>query len=301
MTAPTPVAGARVEHTGRGIALLVAAVFSFAVMEAVAKWLARSYPPPMITWARYFLHALLMLVVLWPRMGARLLATHRPGMQIVRGGLLGLSSLVFFTSLTVLPLADAGAIGAITPILVTVLAIRFLKERPPPGTWWALAASFGGVLLIVRPGFGALSWWAMLPICSSLCYATYQLMTRRLAGVDDSETTQFFGAAVAGVVLSAVVPFFWRFPVSAFDMALFASTGVIGWFGHMLLVRAFDHASATTLAPFSYAHLVGSLTLGFAVFGNLPDGPALVGMGVIVATGVWMALRRRMPVEPVED
>ena len=293
--------GAARPQAARGIVLVVAAVCSFAVMEATVKWLSLRYPVPLIVWARYFFHAALMLVMLWPRFGRRLFATRRPGLQLVRGTVLGLSSMLFFGGLSLMPLADASAIAGITPILVTVLAVRFLHERAPPGTGWALGASFLGVLLIVRPGFSVFAWGALLPLASAFCYAAYQLMTRRLTGVDDGVATLFIGAAVATVVTAAGLPFFWRAPSAPSDLLVFAATGAIGAFGHLLLVRAFEHAPATLLAPFTYVHLVAALALGLLVFGNFPDPFALAGMAVIVATGVLMALRHRVPVVPLED
>jgi drug/metabolite transporter (DMT)-like permease len=288
-------------HAGHGIALVISAVCSFALMEALVKWLSSIYPVPMVVWARYFFHVLLMLLVLLPRLGRRLVTTRRPGMQLVRGAVLGLSSMFFFAGLSLMPLADASALTAITPILVTLLAVRFLRERAPRGAWWALAGSFCGVLLIVRPGFGVFSWPALLPLASTLCYAGYQLMTRRLAGVDDAFATLFIGAAVATLLMSAVVPFFWLAPETPLHLFAFVVVGAIGAVGHLLLVRAFEKAPASLLAPFTYVHLVAAIGLGVLVFGNFPDAPSLAGMAIIVASGVWLALRQRQPVLPPED
>lgn len=285
----------------RGIALIVAAVFTFSIMEAMVKWLARSYPVPLIVWARYFTQALMMVALLGPRVGARLVRTRRPGLQALRGLLLGLSSMFFFSSLVWLPLADASAIAAVTPILVTVFAIRLLGEHAPRGTWWALAISFAGVLLVVRPGSAVFQWAALLPLVNAFCYAGYQLATRRLAGDDDGVATLFIGTAVAAALTSVVLPFQWRPPQTALDAAMFFAIGAFGGVGHGLLVRAFEQASATLLAPFAYVHIVFALGLGMAVFGNFPDAPALAGMVLIVATGVWMAMRQRVPIEPVEE
>jgi len=279
----------------KGVALLVCAICSFTLLDATAKHLSATYPVPMIVWARYFFHVVLLALLFGPRMGTRLVRTRRPLMQLVRGAMLGLSSLFFFLGLAYLPLADAGAIASIAPILVTVLAVRFLGERAPAGTWWALAVSFAGVLLIVRPGSSVFSWAALLPMCTAFCFATYQLLTRRLSGVDDGMATLFLGGLVSAVIMCAVVPLFWTSPRSGLDAAMLVATGAIGAFGHMLLVRAFDHAPATLLAPFGYTQLVAAITVGWLVFGNFPDAIALGGMALIVASGVTMAVRQRAP------
>jgi drug/metabolite transporter (DMT)-like permease len=294
-------AAARPAHPIQGILLLISAVCCFAVMEAIVKWLSARNPVEMIVWARYFFHTLLLVVFLGPGLGMGLLKTRRPALQWLRGAILGVSSILFFAGLRVLPLAEAASLTAIAPILVAVLAVRLLGERAPPGTAWALALSFAGVLLIVRPGSAVFTWAALLPLGSALCYCGYQLLTRKLSLIDDSRVTQFIGALAATLLLSLPLPLAWRMPEQSVDIALMAATGAIGGFGHLLLVRALDLAPASLLAPFTYFHLVVALVLGVVVFGNLPDPIALGGMGLIVTTGVIMAIRQRRVIEPVEE
>jgi drug/metabolite transporter (DMT)-like permease len=85
------------------------------------------------------------------------------------------------------------------------------------------------------------------------------------------------------------VPFFWRPPETAWHASLFLVMGMLGAGGHFVLIRAFEHAPASVLAPFVYAQLVMVLILGWLVFDTFPDGPSLVGMGIIVASGAWIA------------
>src|SRR5690606_398715 len=103
-----------------GVVLVVAAVSSFSVLDSFAKHLSQQYPLPMVIWARYFIHAAIMVALLWPRMGPRLIATQRPGLQLARGAVLGFSTLFFVTGLSMMPLAEASAITLIAPILLTL-------------------------------------------------------------------------------------------------------------------------------------------------------------------------------------
>ena len=277
-----------------GIGLAVAASVSFAVLDATVKLLIeQGYPAPMVAWARYAFHVGAMAVLLWPRRGASLLSTRRPGLQALRGVFLGLSSITFFGALAVLPQAEATALIATAPILVTVVAVRWMKERAPRGTWLALAASFAGVLLIIRPGGALFGPAALLPLLAAVFAAGYSLTTRRLAGVDDGVATLFIGGVVATTMLSGLVPLFWVAPTAWWHVALAVVAGLIGAGGHLLLVRAYERANASTLAPFTYAHTVAALGTGWLLFGSFPDRPALLGMALIVATGVAMALTRR--------
>src|SRR5690606_21131492 len=111
--------------------------------------------------------------------------------QFARGLGLGLSTLFFVTGLSMMPLAEASAITLVTPILLTVLAVRVLREKAPSGTWWALAVSFCGVLLIVRPGGQVFGWAALFPLATAISFAGYQILTRKLAGIDDGLATLF--------------------------------------------------------------------------------------------------------------
>jgi drug/metabolite transporter (DMT)-like permease len=276
-----------------GILLAVAASGLFAVLDAIAKHLSHIYPSPLVAWARYALHVFVMLALLGPRWGRRLVTTQHPWLQVARGACLGMSSLLFFAALARLPQAEATAIIATAPILVTAVSVRWLGERATVATWVALAASFCGVLLIVRPGSAMFGTAALLPLLAMVFIAGYTLSTRALAGRDESVATLFIGAVVATLLLSGLVPLYWTAPQSAGDLLLFVSAGAVGAFAHLLLVRAYERADATTLAPFTYTHPVAALVMGWLVFDTFPDGPALVGMAMIVATGVVMAVMRR--------
>ena len=277
-----------------GIGLAVAASVSFALLDATVKVLIeQGYPAPMVAWARYAFHVLVMAVLLVPQRGGSLLTTRRPGLQVIRGACLGLSSITFFGALAVLPQAEATALIATSPILVTVVAVKWMKERAPRGTWLALAASFAGVLLIIRPGSALFGPAAVLPLLAAVFATGYTLSTRRLAGVDDGVSTLFIGGLVATLLLSGLVPLFWIAPTEWWHVALAVLAGLIGAGGHLLLVRAYERANASTLAPYTYAHTVAALCTGWLVFGTFPDRPALLGMALIVATGVAMAVARR--------
>jgi drug/metabolite transporter (DMT)-like permease len=276
-----------------GIGLAVCASASFAVLDATVKFLSQTYPSPLIAWGRYAFHVALMAVLLVPRRGLSLLSTRRPGLQVARGVFLGMSSITFFGALASMPQAEATALIATSPILVTVVAVRWLGERAPRGTWVALATSFAGVLLIIRPGSALFGPAALLPLLAAVFATGYTLLTRRLAGVDDGVSTLFIGGLVATVLLSGLVPIYWTPPQSGWHVLLLVFAGMVGAGGHLLLVRAYERANASTLAPYTYMHTVAALCTGWLVFDTFPDGPALAGMALIVTTGVAMALSRR--------
>ena len=273
--------------------LAVCAAMSFAVLDTTSKYLSQTYPVPMVSWARYAFHVLLMAVFLLPLRGRSIFRTRRPRLQIVRGVCLGLSSLIFFGALSLMPVAEASAIISIGPILVSVVAVYWLREQAPRGTWLALALSFAGVLLIVRPGSALFTPAALLPVLAAVFSTGFTLATRKLAGIDEAVNTLFLGGIAALVLLSGLLPFYWKTPQTSWHMLLFIATGAIGAGGHYLLVLAYERANATTIAPFMYANIIAALAMGCLIFDTFPDVVALVGIGLIVSAGVGLTLLRR--------
>ena len=287
---PSHSAAERTRHF-KGILLMLLAVSCISVLDTTGKYLTRTYPVYQVVWARYAFHVLYMVLLLAPRLGLDLVRTRRPGLQLARGLVLTLATFVFFKALSLMPLAEASAIAFLSPVLVTVLAVPLLGERANTATWIALALGFLGTLLIIRPGTGVFTWNALWPLATAFCFATYQIITRKLAGVDRSVSTLFLSALIGAVILSFVAPFHWTPPRSVADGLLFASLGISGSVSHYFLIRAFALAPAPMLAPYVYAQLIMVTVLGYIVFGDFPDGVSLVGMGVIVVAGTWLITR----------
>jgi len=278
----------------RGTLLVVIAVGIFAVMDTIAKYLAQSYPVFGVVWARYAANLVVLLAFFAAKGELRRLRTARPGLQITRGLLLCLASLLYFTSLTVLPLAEAAAIGFVMPLFLALLAVPMLGERMDGTRLAAILVGLAGVLVVVRPGASAFTPYALLPIGMALCNALYQILTRKVAGVEHPLTSLVWGAIVGAVLLALALPFAWVTPSGAWHWGLLAVIGVLASVGHFILIKAYDYASATGLAPFFYTQLIWVMLLGWLVFGDFPDGWSLLGMGIIVAAGIYLVGRQRL-------
>ncbi len=275
---------------------MVGAVGVFTLMDTIAKYLAQWYPVPGIVWARYAANLAILLAWFAARGELRRIRTARPGIQLARGLLLAGATFLYFTSLTVLPLAEAAAIGLVLPLFVAALAVPMLGERLDAARLVAILAGLAGALLIVRPGSSLFTLYALLPMAMALCNALYQILTRKVAGQEHPLTSLVWGAIVGAVLLSAALPFAWKAPETAGHWALLGVIGVLASVGHYLLIRAYDYAAATVLAPFTYSALLWAMLLGLAVFGNFPDGWSLAGMAVIVVAGLFVASRQRLAV-----
>jgi drug/metabolite transporter (DMT)-like permease len=276
----------------RAVLFMLCTVLCFAVLETTAKYLTRFYPVPQVVWGRYTIHMLLMLVLLGPRMKLGLVRTAQPFGQLARAALLLGSTLCNFGAVSVLPLAEVKAITFISPLLVTLFAVWLLKERVSRDKWLAVCLGFAGTLFIVRPGSSMLSPAATLALGSALCYSLYQIMTRRLSDDEDPLVTLFYTALVGFVAMSLFAPLISR-PVTLPHLGLFLLLGSMGMLGHYLLIRALELERASTLSPIGYLQLLWVTLLGFFVFGDLPDLHAVLGMLIIVGSGLYVAWGHR--------
>jgi drug/metabolite transporter (DMT)-like permease len=274
----------------RGIALVCLTVLLFSFMETLVKYLSRFYPPPMLVWARYSVHAVLAILLIAPHVGRDgMLRTRQPGAHLLRGIALVVSTLFFFSGLKFLPQAVCSAIGFAFPLLVTALSVYWLNEHVTWSRWLAVLCGFAGVLAIIRPGGEAYTHAALLPLCSALCYAVYQIMTRQMSKTENAHTMLFYPALVGALGLLVVLPFNWVVP-GLHHIPLIVAVGAIGATGHFLLIRALRVAPASLLAPFSYTQLLWVGLLGWLVFGDVPDAWSLTGMATVVASGIFVGI-----------
>ncbi|GIX09411.1 DMT family transporter [Elioraea sp.] len=291
MTAPHPP-----DRPGAGIAFQLAALLSFVLMDCAIKATVQSLPLAVVMWARFAFHLAIVAVLLRLR-GRRVPPrTRAPRLQALRSLCLGVANLCFSAALIHIPLAEAVAIGFVSPLITTLLAARILGEAVGWRRWLGIAIGFAGVLVIIRPGLGVTHPAALLVLGTATVFAVYQVLTRRLAGVDDAETTIFHTGVASAVLTTLIAPFHWAWPTAA-EWAMLALIGAIGGGGHFLLIQAFQRAPASLLAPFAYTQIIWAVIAGWVLFGELPDLVAAFG-GVIVAAGglfvIWSESRARM-------
>ncbi|WP_119419218.1 DMT family transporter [Desertibaculum subflavum] len=274
----------------RAIGLALAGIALFGLLDMQAKVLGALYPVPEVVWARYAGHCLLMLIVLGPRHGRGLVRTRRLGVQLVRGVLLLLSTGFFFTALSYLPLAEAAAIGFVAPLLVTLLSIPMLGERVGWRRLTAVAVGFGGVLVILRPGGSLFTPAALLPLCTAVTYGLYQILTRRIGTSENPVASLFYTSLVGALAVTMVVPFVWVTPDWR-HAPMFLALGVCGGLGHFLMIRALQLAPVSLIAPFGYSAIIWSLLFGWLIFGQFPDRYSLVGIAIVIGSGLYVAYR----------
>jgi drug/metabolite transporter (DMT)-like permease len=278
----------RFARPSRGIVLMAAAMLVVPFMDALAKLLASRYPVLQLVWARFFFHFLLVLpVVLW-RHGGAVLTVPRPALQIGRGLCLLAATCCFFGAIKYIPLADAIAIIFFDAVLVIVLSALVLRERVPASRWIAALLGLAAVLVIIRPGFSEFHWASLLALVAAFFFSLYFLFTRQLSGNTPPLVTLAWQSAGGFVLMSVMLPLFWVTP-TLMDLALMLMLGATGAAGHLLLIRAFECAEASLLAPFLYLEIIMQVVLGYLLFGDLPDSWAWAGITLIIGVGVYLS------------
>lgn len=279
----------------KGILLTCAAVFAFASLDSLSKYLTAFNSVLMILWVRYLAQTFLLAAWQLPRHGLRVLKVNCPGLQVLRGLSLLSISLFFLFALRYLPIGEATAVHFLTPLLVILLAIPMLGERASLAQWLLVAVGFAGVLIIVRPGGGLLTPAMLLPVGSACSYAIFQLLTRRIGSRDSAAATNLVTGLVGFLCLTLLLPLFWSGLPAWPQLLGMISLGLIAVTGHMLLTVAFQYSSPVLLAPFSYLQIFFAVLYGFVLFDHAPDSGALLGMGVIALSGLgsaWLQSRR---------
>jgi drug/metabolite transporter (DMT)-like permease len=261
-------------------------------MDTIGKTLSAHQPVQQVVWGRYFFQ-LVWLLLLLPRVGLRgLFGTRRLGLQLTRGLLVAVATFCFFTALSQVPLADAYAISFAAPLLVTIFSIPLLGEQVGWRRWSAVLVGFAGVMIVIRPGFGAFHWALVLPLVTATCFALYQILTRMVGAYpgERSLVLLFYMAFTGSIVASLVVPFHWQ-PLSLESWLLLIVMGALAAVGHLILIKALTMAAASLLSPFIYTQMIWAILFGILVFGDLPDFWTLFGSAVIIGSGLFVIYR----------
>lgn len=276
-----------------GIALMCATVAVFACLDTTAKYLGARMDPLQVAWARYTSAFFLTFLISNPVSHPKLIKAKRPVLQIVRGILLVSSTVLNFVALQWMQLDEVLSIIFTFPFIVAIASGPILGEWLGWRRWMAIAVGFGGVLLITRPGFGELNPGVLLSLTSVICYGLYAVITRVVSRVDSNQTSLFFNNAVGALVMLPVIPFVWTTPANWQLALLLLGTGVLGSFGHFLLISGHKLAPAAVLSPFIYTQLIWVAILGYLVFGQVPSHWTMAGAAIVVSSGLYLLYRER--------
>ena len=285
------------------IGLFSVAMMIFSSTDGAAKYLSSDITPQQIIFLRYVIVLILILLFCICRGQRNLFKTAQPKLQILRGLLLAVCSLIFCFALKHLPLELCAAISFVSPLFVTALSIPLLGERVGLRRWIAVLIGLLSVLIILRPGGVTFQLAMLLPLGSSLCWAMALILTRLMRDSEQALTVLAWSSLVGVVAVSPLVWPVWQMPNSSQWMILIL-LGVFNGLGQYLVIRAFMRASASLLAPFSYSIIIWSMLIGLIVFNSFPDGITLVGTAILIAAGLYIWYREKVtntPSTPIES
>ena len=277
-----------------GIVLMIATAFVFAMQDGISRHLAAEYNTLMVVMIRYWFFAAFVIVVASRRAGGlrAAAATEQPWLQAGRGALLALEICVAVYSFTLLGLIESLAIFSMYPLLISALSGPVLGETVGWRRWTAVAVGFVGLLIILDPGAGVFSPYAIAPFVSALLFALYGLLTRYAARRDSSATSFFWTGTVGAVVMTAAGIWFWE-PMLPRDQLWMALLCVTGATGHYLLIRTYEVAEASAVQPFSFFQIVFASFVGIWVFGEVLRLNVALGAGIVIAASIFAILRER--------
>ena len=287
---------AQAQELRRPMLLALAGFAMLSCGDAVIKSMAGAWPGTAVAALRFTIGAVGLAVIIAVRSGRRGFYVPRPQLQLARGAMLAGSSLAFFIAVFAMPLAEATAIGFISPLLAGGFSWALLAERPPAIIWLASALAFAGVLIVLRPNVAELGFVAVLPLGAAAGFALMLVLNRMVAGLADVLLMQFLISAVAAPLLIVATLIgeasgVRAFAVSTPDLSVVARctlVAVTATLSHVLIYSATTLASAGRIAPMVYIQLIVAMILGFVFYRDTPDATAMAGAALIISGGLLL-------------
>jgi drug/metabolite transporter (DMT)-like permease len=279
--------------TLKGIGLMLAAMAVLPYLDVAAKFLGQQGMPVLqIVWGRMAFGALLTLPFVLKSDGVSAFVPSLPGYQTLRAVLLLASTAFFFAGLNYLSVADTLAIFFVQPLVLTLLSPFLLGEHVGWRRWLAVVVGFCGTLIIIRPGLKELNLGVLFALLSGTSLALYLLLTRRISGRVSALVTTFQTNVIAMLLLTVMMFWIWAAP-SPWQWFLMFLVGLIAVAGHYLIVRSYDYAEASLLAPLAYTEMITAVIAGWFFFGDFPDTWTFAGVAMLIACAIYISWRER--------
>ncbi|MFZ1812881.1 MAG: DMT family transporter [Rhizobiaceae bacterium] len=273
----------------KGSLVLLCAAFFFTLMATSVKLLGSHLHVTQILLVRQIVMSAIVAPMIL-RGFPGVLATRRPGLQLVRIGFALAAMLLGFTAVIHLPLADATAIGFAKSFFVTILAVVLLSEPVGPRRWAAVAAGFAGVIIMVKPGTDGFSIYGLMAIVGAASAGTVMVIIRILSRTESNTTILTWQALGVGLMMLVPAVWFWKWP-EPWEWLMLLGMGFVSYVGQMLNIMAYRLGEASVMASLDYVRLIYATIIGFLVFSTLPGVNTWVGAGLIVAASIYTIRR----------
>lgn len=286
------------------------AALCFSLNDVAIKFVSDDYALHQVVFLRALVGVPAFVIFVMPFFGGlTVFRTRRPWAHVSRGVCIVFANSFLFLGLAALPIADAIAIFFVSPLVISVFSVIFLRETVGPRRWAAIAVGFAGVLLIVRPGTAAFQIASIFPMLAASLYAAIHIIARKIGGTESAATMALYSqltflsvSAAIGLGLGdgrfagpapAELDFLLRAwaPVDSADWPIFVLLGVSGLAGVMLISQAYRLSEAAFAAPFEYVSMPMAIFWGVAVFNTWPDRMAWTGIALVLGSGLYLVWR----------
>lgn len=266
---------------------MLLSILLFSLMDASVKWLGATYVTAQIMFFRCAVALIPVLVIIAMRGGIGILRTDQKKMHLLRS-LLGISAMGFaFYAFSLMPLAEAVSILHTAPLFMTALSVVLLRETVGIRRWSAIILGFIGMLLVIRPGADMLASGSLYMLVAAFLIGCTTIIIRHLGKIDDPVCITFY-FTITGVIVSTIGIFFqgWQQPLP-WDLALFTLVGIFGGMAQYLMTLSYRHLAVGVVAPLKYLTIVFSGSIAYLVWGEVPDLQSVIGIGIIISSGLY--------------
>jgi drug/metabolite transporter (DMT)-like permease len=275
----------------RGILLMCISTVAFSIMHGLVRFVSDVLPPFQIAFFRN-VFGLAFLVPLLMRSRFAVLRTQKIGLHALRGVVNIGAMLMFFTALSISPLAKVTALSFTAPIFMAVLAVLVLGERFRMYRWLAILLGFAGMLIILRPGIVAIDTGALLVTGAAALWAVAMILIKIMSRTESSLTIVAYMGIFLG--LFSIFPALWVWqPFGLNTLGWLVLIGLFGTIAQMTLSQALKETDPTALMPFDFLKLIWTALIGAWFFAEIPDVYTWIGAAVIFASGLFIAFRER--------
>lgn len=273
----------------RGAALLALSALLFATMGVFIRLASHTVSNEIVVFARNLAGLALLLPVMLTQGGGGLRTTVFP--RHLWRALTGLTAMYgFFYAIANLPLSSAMIFTYSSPVFIPLVAWIFLKEPMTRRAWVAALVGFAGVALVCKPDQGLVNHFALIGLGSSILAATAFVTVRALGATEPATRVVFYFALISTVV--STVPLLWAGrAITLKEFGLLAAVGILATLSQLCLTRAYALAPANRIGPVTYLAIVIAGIYAWALWGEVPDGYAIAGTGLILMASL-VSLRR---------
>lgn len=284
------------KNVARALVTAMAGFVILSVGDSVIKSTGGQWPGTAVAALRFLIGTIGLAVLLFFRQGRAGFMLPMPAYQIGRGLCLAIASAAFFSSVFLMPLADATAIVFISPALTSLISAYLLGEKVPQYIWVTIILALLGVIIILRPNFIALGPAAILPLIAAFAMSVLMILNRKVAGCGTPLLMQFLLALFATpfLIIASLVGHMTAIPAlqlgwpSSYVIVVCCIVAITATASHALLYLATTRVSASTVAPTTYIQLLVAIILGAIFYGNYPDLQSLSGAALIILGGLYL-------------